>query len=67
MWRPIETYEKPATAWDFDQPKALFFSEETGPVVGCCVLRDDKECEFFYGPEILWMNPTHWMPLPPNP
>ena len=69
MWQPIETYPKPLSKWDYNLPKALFFSEETGPVIGRCVLMDgdEKECAFEYDREGRWINPTHWMPLPPNP
>ena len=69
MWMPISTFKKPTTEWDYDQPKALFFSEDTGPVIGRCVLRDsdDKEYGFYYDRDGLELTPTHWMPLPANP
>lgn len=69
MWLPIETYEKPTEEWDFSHPRALFFSEETGTVIGRCILQDkeDREYAFRFDRDGVEFGPTHWMPLPKNP
>jgi hypothetical protein len=67
VWRPIETYEKPANEYDYDHPKAIFFSEKTGVVVGRCLNEGDGVFSFRYDRDELVVHPTHWMPLPPKP
>jgi len=69
MWQPIETYQLPTEEWDFGFERALFFSKETGIVIGCCILQDQEEREyvFLYDRDGLRVTPTHWMPLPQMP
>lgn len=69
MWQPIETYALPKVGWDFDYPRALFFSEATGIVIGRCILEDKEESSynFQYDRDSFSFEPTHWMPLPKSP
>jgi hypothetical protein len=67
-WQPIETYQKPIKEFDIDFPKALFYSRETGIVVGRCYLTDEEDGEYsFQHGDGFSFEPTHWMPLPEEP
>lgn len=66
MWQTMASYDFPKTAWDMKHPKALFYSEKTGIVVGICLLINDR-MTFHYESEGWGFEPTHWMPLPPKP
>jgi hypothetical protein len=68
-WQPIETYQKPTKELDIEFPKALFYSEKTGVVVGICYLTDEEDgtYSFQYERDGLNIEPTHWMPLPKPP
>jgi len=70
IWQPFDTYPKPTIEWDvLDQPKAMFWSKETGPVIGRCILTDaeDKTYQVYYDRDGLEIQPTHWMLLPKDP
>lgn len=69
VWLPINIYPLPKKEYDFDYPKALFYSKETGIVVGRCYLQDEDEklYIFHYDQDGLIIEPTHWMPLPDKP
>jgi len=69
MWKPIDTYIKPTKEWDYDFPRALFFSAKTGTVIATCVLTDEDtgEVRFSYDCDGFEIIPTHWMPLPDAP
>lgn len=69
MWRKIETYPLPRKIFDYDQPKILLYSKQTGGVVGLCVKVDDEpeEYNFQYDRDGLEITPTHWMPIPELP
>lgn len=64
-WQPIETYPKPDKEWDLDWPSSLFYSKQTGVVIGHCIRRRSRH-HFEYSDG--WsFEPTHWMPLPDAP
>lgn len=69
MWQLIETYQYPTTELDFDFPKALFYSQRIGMVIGRCLLQDAEEQDysFQYDCDGFSIDPTHWQPLPVPP
>jgi len=70
-WLPIETYIKPTR--DNNCPRALFYSEATGIVIGSCYsiystsTAPEKKTYCFRCHDGFKIEPTHWMPLPPIP
>lgn len=52
-WQPIETAPK-------DEKNILLYDADLGVVRGYC----DSEGDWFAG---VWIQPTHWMPLPAPP
>lgn len=68
-WQTIDMFPYPENEWDFSVPSYLLYSDESGIVVGTCLLTDaeDKVYLFQYDRECLRIKPTHWMPLPEAP